>query len=180
MSELPVQSSQEAQSRLYQAELVQTVYELWAFECDRSVARTMRRLPEVAPGLERYPSPEIVRYWIKTRGWDLKADEAIAGIAPNLRARQLGRLFVMGNAAIDTFAEVLAGELDQQRTGALQARVMVASKVVDLLGIGTAAGRGEAPMISAVAKDRGDVSGLTPVELARLQREALLERQGRK
>lgn len=180
MPESPLQSSQDAQSRTYPDDLVQTVYELWAFECDRSVARTMRRLPEIAPDRDRYPSPETVRYWIRTQGWDLRADEAIAGIAPNLRARQLGRLFVMGNAAIDTFAEVLAGEHDHQRQGPLQARVAVATKVVELLGLGTAVGRGEAPTIAALPKDRGDLSGLSPVELARLQREALLERQGRK
>ena len=175
----PIESQEPQEVAPYPDGFMQTVYELWAFECDRSVARTLRRLPEVLPGEARYPSEDTIRKRIRREGWDLRADEAIAGIAPNLRARQLGRLFVMGNQALDTFAEVLAGEHDQARQAPLQARVAVASKVVDLLGLGTAQGRGEAPKIAAVAKDRGDLSGLSPVELARLQREALLEGRGR-
>lgn len=161
----------------YPDEFVQTAYELWAFECDRSVTRTLRRLRELAPDEPRYPTEGTLQYWIRNQGWDLRADEAIASIAPNLRARQLGRLFVMGNQAIDTFSEVLAGEHDDARQAPLQAKVAVATKVVELLGLGTAAGRGEAPKLAALPKDRGDLSGLTPVELARLQREALLERK---
>ena len=161
-------------------ELKQTVYELWAFECDRSVSRTLRRLEQLAPEQDRYPNEDTVRYWIRSQGWDLKADEAIAGIAPNLRARQLGRLFVLGNAAIDTFASVLAGELDDQKQGALQAKVAVATKTVELLGLGTAAGKGEAPKLAAIAKDYGDLTEKSPQELARLQREALLEKRERR
>lgn len=164
----------------YPDELKQTVYELWAFECDRSVGRTLRRLRELAPEEERYPDEDSVRYWIRTQQWDIRADEAIAAIAPNLRARQLGRLFVLGNAAIDTFASILEGEMDDQRQGALQAKVAVATKTVELLGLGTAAGRGEAPKLAAIAKDYGDLSEKSPLELARLQREAILERKGRK
>lgn len=180
MDNRPVEWQEAPEVAPYPESVMQTVYELWAFECDRSVVRTLRRLPEVLPGEPRYPTEDTVRKRIRREGWDLRADEAIAGIAPNLRARQLGRLFVMGNAAIDTFAEVLAGEHDHQRQGPLQARVAVATKVVELLGLGTAVGRGEAPQIAALPKDRGDLSGLSPLELARLQREALLERQGRK
>lgn len=162
---------------MYPDELKQTVYELWAFECDRSVSRTLRRLRDLAPDEERLPNEDTVRYWIKTQGWDIRADEAIASIAPNLRARQLGRLFVLGNQAIDTFAAILGGDMDEQRQGALQAKVAVAVKTVELLGLGTAAGKGEAPKLAAIARDYGDLTDKTPQELARLQREALLERR---
>lgn len=158
-------------------EVVELAFELWAFECDRNTARVARRLGEMLDEDQPRPHQTTVSYWARTRGWDIKADQRIADLAPHLRARQLGRLFMMGNQALDTFSQVLTGELDLQKQAPLQAKVAVSTKVLELLGLGTAAGRGEAPRLQVQSEQREDLDLLSPQELARLQREALLERK---
>lgn len=155
-------------------------FELWAFECDRNTARVARRLDQLLDEGAPRPHQTTVSYWARTKGWDIRADQAIAALAPHLRARQLGRLFMMGNQALDVFGQVLTGELDEQRQAPLQAKVAVGSKVLELLGLGTAAGRGEAPRLQLQAEQREDLAELSPQELARMQREALLERRGQR
>lgn len=154
-------------------------FELWAFECDRNTARVARRLDQLLDEGQPRPHQTTISYWARKRGWDIRADQTIASLAPHLRARQLGRLFMMGNQALDTFSQVLTGELDMQKQAPLQAKVAVSTKVLELLGLGTAAGRGEAPRIQVQAEQREDLASLSPQELARLQREALLERKSK-
>lgn len=155
----------------------QTAFEVWAYECDRSPRRTAARLRELLDGDTPAPSHQIVSAWSKSQSWDVRADEAIAGVAPNLRGRQLARLIVLGNEALSVFASVMSGEYDNLPAGALQARVNVASRSLELLGLGTAAARGGIPTITVPAAPV-DVENLTPVELARVQRERILERRG--
>jgi hypothetical protein len=157
----------------YSEEVKQTAFELWAFECDRNQKRTASRLASLLEPGSPCPTPQIVGHWVRTQGWDFKADQAIAAIAPNLRARQLSRLVVLGNDALSTFAQVLSGEIEGEEKHTLQAKVAVAQNVLTLLGLGTAQGRGDAPKLTVVQEDREDLAALSPQELARRQRDRL-------
>ncbi len=157
----------------YTDEVRQTAFELWAFECDRNQRRTAARLTELLEPGESVPTSQIIGYWVRTQGWDIKADQAIANLAPNLRARQLSRLIMLGNDALSTYSTVLTGGAEGEEKHTLQAKVAVAQSVLTLLGLGTAVGRGEAPKLAVVEENHQDLSELTPQELARRQRDRL-------
>lgn len=164
----------------YSDEVKQTAFELWAFECDRNQRRTAARLAQFLEPGEQVPTSQIIGHWVRTQGWDLKADQAIANLAPNLRARQLSRLVMLGNDALSTYAQVLTGEAEGEEKHTLQAKVAVAQSVLTLLGLGTAIGRGEAPKLSVQREEHEDLSTLSPQELARRQRERLLAAKERR
>lgn len=155
----------------YEPDVKELAFELWALECQRNQARTLRRLAEELPG-RPVPHPNTLRNWIKGERWDLRADERIASIAPHLAARQVERLFLQTNAAQDLYDAVLAGELDRLSPGVLMAKIQVAKDVLALRGLGTASVKGGAPELPkpAAAEDEGQYS---TQELARMQAERL-------
>ena len=157
----------------YSDEVKETAFELWAFECDRNQRRTAARLKELLSEGEPVPTQQVIGYWVRTGAWDLKADQAIAQFAPNLRSRQLSRLIMLGNDALATYADILTGVSDREDRHTLQAKVTVAQSVLTLLGLGTAVGKGEAPKLSVTQEEREDLSLLSPQDLARRQRERI-------
>src|SRR5262249_44135578 len=140
-------------------------YEVWLYECDRTPARTARYLALHCPELAPAPDAETIRCWAKE--WQLRGDAEIAQIAPNLSARQLGRVFVLADQALATMGAVLAGELDHLKGPQLMARTQTAFKVLELRGLGTAGVRNEQPQLPPSVGPDFDVAALSPEEASR-------------
>ena len=162
------------------AEMRELAFALY-IKADRNLVQTLRLLDEECRGMKDdqdepilAPTYRTLQRWKASEDWDALADQAIAEAFPHLHMRNLARLMNLQGEALSQYAQVLNGELDELKPGALQARVAVAKDLLWLSGLGTAGSRVDNAQIQpkAVAQEAID-SGLTPQEVARRQRERL-------
>lgn len=158
-------------------ELAFTLY----IKADRNLKRTLELLDEECRGMLGEDGKPVVTpnyrtllRWKGAEDWDALADRAIAEAFPHLHMRNLARLMNLQGEALSQYADVLSGNLDDLKPGALQARVAVAKDLLWLSGLGTAGSRADGSSITpkTVVQESID-SGLTPQEIARRQRERL-------
>lgn len=150
-------------------------------KADRNLVQTLKLLDEECRGLKgedgeqvMTPTYRTLQRWKAAEDWDVLADRAVAEAFPHLHMRNLARLMNLQGEALSQYSRVLAGELDDLKPGALQARVAVAKDLLWLSGLGTASAKADNAQIQPrmVVTEVAE-SGLTPQEIARRQRERL-------
>lgn len=171
-------------------------YEIWLLKADRNAARTRQMLADecrlaVEEQIDdntgeiasiddeslRIPTVRQVQRWVKDGDWPKRATEDITKLAPKLWKAANSRLFAQLEAAQRFDGDVLDGAYDRyDKPGILAIKEKVAARIQTLAGIGTAAGL-LPPSIPQSSVKAIDASS-TPQEMAREQRERLLEARG--
>ena len=174
--QLDITSKKQTGLWAYTAETYELAF-LCYIEMDRSVSRAMLRFDEVANGMR---NPDRVTWfeWRKRDEWNAKADYAVAADFPAIRRRQLARLVMLNERALDFDAAMLAGEHDHARPSILHAKVQTSAMIKQLSGLGAASGQG-APAIPSLpphADDPDDIDAARRRHLDRLKR----DRQGKR
>lgn len=148
-----------------------------AFACyvkaDRNISRAHRLLLELGTDHEFLPDRSTISKWASRKQWDVKADQAIANNFPHLLRRDLARLMALRSEALNTYASILAGELDHLKPPALMARQNTAKDVLTLAGLGTAGAKSDPGSLAPVAPIQQIEESLSPAERARRQRDRL-------
>lgn len=126
----------------YPPELEELAFTLY-IECDRNISRTHRMLvqhctPEdgLLDDNVSIPDRSTISRWAKHKEWDAKIDEQVAEQFPNLRRRQLARLALITDRAIENHAAILNGELDNLPGAALVARSAMVKEAYLVTGMG--------------------------------------------
>lgn len=162
----------------YDAEYKALAYQIWLWEAGRDPSRTVKRLVEEFPD-DRPPTVRTIRNWIKDEAWDLRADDDISAIAPQLYRRHNARLAVLQGLALDHWEAVLRGELDAdvKPEALLAEKGKAAQAVANQGGMGTAASRfGQVEIPAILVTD--SLRGKTALEKAELIHKRMLEAKG--
>lgn len=153
-------------------------------EADRNVSRTHRLLVQhcTPEGFDLDPEVPIpdrstISRWAKHKQWDAKIDAQVAEQFPHLRRRQLARLALIADKAIENHAAILNGELDGLPGGALVARTAMVKEAYLVTGLGPNMAGKEVPQ-PAPQVESGQREGETISDVTRRMRERLEQERG--
>lgn len=166
-------SERRAPAAIRYPEWVKDLAKLVFFDSDLDFAATHRRLVEELagdPDWSEVPSLQTLRYWSRTEAWPAQLDALLADQWPQVTARQLARLFMLGNDALTVLGRVQRGEMTELSPGHVASIVAAASKVLDLRGLGTAGMRTEGVKLAPMRPASAIAAPATAQEAAEAQR----------